>query len=330
MSRVDRLVSSGEPVSPDDYRGRADVVRLRAFTVGFVNIMPDAGFEASEQSFLKLIEAAGMTIDVRRYTLPGVRRSADMDRRVKSVYRTIDQLKSDPPDAMIITGTEPLEAHLGDEAYWEPLADLIRWCSTATVSAFLSCLAAHAAILLFDGVERRPLPRKLSGVFDHDVVEQHALVDGLPDVVSVPHSRLNDVPADELRRRQYSILLDSPSAGWSLGATVQGRCLFVLNQGHPEYAPTSLLKEYRRDMRRYLDGATCRPPDIPDGYLTGAVLEHLRAYHSAVVHGGRPEPIFPNDAVDGASVARWRPAAERLFANWLAEARRRAVAAEWC
>ena len=86
-----------------------------------------------------------------------------MDCRVKSVtYRPIDQLWGDPPDALILTGTEPLEVDLRAEGYWEPLAELIRWCSTATVSAFLSCLAAHAAILLFDGIERRPLPHKLS------------------------------------------------------------------------------------------------------------------------------------------------------------------------
>ena len=128
----------------------------------------------------------------------------------------------------------------------------------------------------------------------------------------------------------YSILLESPTAGWSLGATVQGRCLFVLNQGHPEYAASSLLKEYRRDARRFLDSVAPCPPDVPDGYLAGVALEHLQAHRDALIAAGKPEPTFPYDEVAGGLVARWRPAAEQLFANWLAEVRRRAVAARWC
>ena len=202
-------------------RRRVDVAHL---SVGFVNIMPDGAFDTTERQFFALMEAgaAGTTIHVRRYTLPGVRRSPDMERQVGSRYLPVDELWMDPPDALILTGTEPCEAHLQAEPYWESLADLIRWASCATVSTMLSCLAAHAAILLFDGVERERLPRKVSGVFDHTVVASHALVEGLGDLVAVPHSRVNHVAADGLAERGYSILLESAVAGWSLAADRAG------------------------------------------------------------------------------------------------------------
>ena len=331
MSQVDRLTSPPAPIHDDGRRRRTNAVRIHGLTISFVNIMPDGGFDAAERSFLELIEAGAgtRTVRVRRYTLPGVRRSADMDRRVKSAYRPIGQLWSDPPDAVILTGTEPLQADLRAESYWEPLAALLTWCATNTVSTLLSCLAAHAAILMFNGIERRPLPKKLSGVFDHKVVMRHPLVQGLGEVVPVPHSRFNDVPADELRGHGYSVLLESATAGWSLSTTARERCLFVLNQGHPEYVPTSLLKEYRRDVRRFLDGAVGVPPDIPEGYLAGSALEQLRAHRSALIDTRTPEPRFPYNEGAAGVVANWRPAAERLFANWLGEVERR-VATRWC
>jgi homoserine O-succinyltransferase/O-acetyltransferase len=330
MSWVDELTFPADPVCLDGRR-QADAVRIRDLTISFVNIMPDAAFDTAERSFLKLIEAGAgrTTVRVRRYTLPGVRRSAEMDRRVKSAYRPIGELWRDPPDAVILTGTEPLEADLRAESYWEPLAALLTWCATNTVSTLLSCLAAHAAILLFDGIERRPLPTKLSGVFDHGVVQGHPLVQGLGGVVPLPHSRLNDVPADEIEQRGYSVLLESVTAGWSLSAVVRDRCLFVLNQGHPEYAPTSLLKEYRRDVRRFLDGIAAGPPDIPEGYFTGSALEQMRAHRAALIDAATPEPRFPYNEGAAGVVASWRPVAERLFANWLGEVERR-VATRWC
>ena len=96
MSRVDRLASPRDPHSRNGVRPRPDVIRLRALTIGFVNIMPDAGFEAAEQSFLKLIEAgaAGMTVRVRRYTLPG---ACDAARRPHGLPREVGHLPAHRP-----------------------------------------------------------------------------------------------------------------------------------------------------------------------------------------------------------------------------------------
>jgi hypothetical protein len=49
----------------------------------------------------------------------------------------------------------------------------------------------------------------------------------------------------------YDILTRSPDMGVDMFAKRQ-RSLFVLLQGHPEYDPTTLLREYRRDVGRFL------------------------------------------------------------------------------
>jgi len=61
---------------------------------------------------------------------------------------------------------------------------------------------------------------------------------GLPEVVQVPHSRVNDVPEAALVEAGYRIVIGSGSAGagWAVAARECGGGLFVLCHGHPEYA----------------------------------------------------------------------------------------------
>ena len=120
----------------------------------------------------------------------------------------------------------------------------------------------------------------------------HPLAAGLPDLVPVPHSRVNDVPESALIEAGYRIVIGTgPSeAGWAVAARNHGDGLFVLCQGHPEYGTLSLLREYRRDVRRYLFGRGAVPyPRLPEGYLSAestATLEGVRAARDPIA--GRP------------------------------------------
>ena len=66
-----------------------------------------------------------------------------------------------------------------------------------------------------------------------------------------PHSRWNEVRADALTSCGYEILTQSAEAGVDLFVKKK-RSLFVHFQGHPEYGARTLLKEYRRDIKRFL------------------------------------------------------------------------------
>jgi homoserine O-succinyltransferase len=285
--------------------------------IAFVNIMPDGAFETTERQFLGLLAAgsAGVDVRVRRFTLPGIPRGDNVAAYLRTAYRPVEQLWEEPCDALILTGTEPVQRSLPDEPYWASMVEVIEWAATTTRVAMLSCLAAHAAVLAFDGLERRPLPAKYSGVFDHDTGDQHPLTAGLLGPVTVPHSRLNDLPAADLRAAGYRVLLESPVVGWSLAAVQRGRCLFALNQGHPEYAAASLLKEYRRDVRRYVDGVRPTWPGIPEGYVGEDGYRLLVEHRAAVESGARP--AFPFAEVAAGIADTWRAPAERLLANWL-------------
>src|SRR5581483_1986743 len=124
----------------------------------------------------------------------------------------------------------------------------------------------------------------------------------------------------------YRIVVGSGSAGWSVAAREQGDGLFVLCQGHPEYGTLSLLREYRRDVRRFLFGRGALPyPRLPEGYLGEEAVETLtefeRRAHAPEADPRELWPTFPFDEVAATVENTWASASATMYANWLQLAR---------
>jgi homoserine O-succinyltransferase len=99
----------------------------------------------------------------------------------------------------------------------------------------------------------------------------------------------------------------------------QGRSLFVFLQGHPEYDALSLLGEYRRDFARFLRGEREVCPNLPHGYFDATAMELLTGLRTRALADRREELLaeLPVVALEQGLRAGWRPAAERLYGNWL-------------
>jgi homoserine O-succinyltransferase len=285
-------------------------------TVALVNNMPDSAFLDTEQQFRAALSASPdvSPVTLELYTITELPREEPVATHIRESYGGLSELWPRTPDAVVITGTEPVQTQLAYEPYWPYLARLLEWASTSVPSVLLSCLAAHASVLLFDGIERIPRPQKCSGVFPGTIADPaDPLVAGLPPVVPVPHSRVNDVPAAELVAAGYRIVIGDVGgeAGWSVAARTCGSSEFVLCQGHPEYATHSLLREYRRDVRRSLFGA--------------AGLDTLRRFQErATAPAADPRAqfaAFPYDELAAGIQNTWTPWARTLYANWLAQVR---------
>ena len=169
-------------------------------------------------------------------------------------------------DGLIVTGAEPNAATLSEEPFWQDLAGIIDWAEANTRSTIWSCLAAHAAVLHLDGIERHRLNAKCSGVFDCTKTGDHWLTENVASPLKVSHSRLNAVRNGDLTARGYQVLTESPEAGVDMFAK-QFRSRFIFFQGHPEYDTLSLQREYLRDITRFIAGERDTYPAIPSGYF---------------------------------------------------------------
>jgi homoserine O-succinyltransferase len=313
-------MADGSLLLAADHRPAAVVTRPR-IDIALVNNMPDAAVQATERQFAGLIaEAARDDFDVQLslYTLPETPRGEQARAAMQERYAGAEALMAAGTDALIVTGAEPLAADLRDEPYWDALTGLVDWARTNTVSAVWSCLAAHAAVLHMDGIERQRLPVKCSGVFTFERGADEGLTAGLPGLVRMPHSRKNGLAAADLEAKGYRILTRSPRAGVDI-FTRRGQSLFVFLQGHPEYDADSLMREYCRDVGRYLRGLQGEYPQSPFGYFDGETERSFRAL-AVRARGGR-DPRLVSWASEIAAAAKparpWRAHAVTLFRNWL-------------
>jgi homoserine O-succinyltransferase len=264
-----------------------------------------------------LAAAHGIAFQWKLFYVPEVPRGETGRFHLDQYYENIDALWACRLDGLIVTGTEPRTAALADEPYWPTLTKLVDWAEDRTTSTIWSCLAAHAAVLHLDGIQRRALHEKLSGVFDCSKAESHAILAHGPSRWCVPHSRYNELPEEVLVAKGYCILSRSPEAGADIFAKHR-KSLFIFLQGHPEYDAAALLREYRRDTVRFLAGKRVSYPQMPCGYFDNVTSVALAAYQEQVLRGPNadPAPCFPTVPEERLR-HRWRGLAIQLYANWL-------------
>ena len=289
--------------------------------IALINNMPDTALEDTELQFFDLLDAASddLPVFLKLYSLTGVPRSDRGMRHLNSYYSGIDTLWNSECDAVIMTGTEPRQPNLRQEPYWSTLANVLEWAERNTVSTVLSCLAAHAGVLHSDGIERRPLGDKQFGVFDFAKANDHALTGRTGQTVRFPHSRWNEVQAGALTSCGYTVLTQSDEAGVDCFVKMKKKSLFVHFQGHPEYGERTLLKEYRRDIRRFLRGERETYPAMPRGYFSEEGTRQLCAFREAALADPNEERmvVFPENAVVNALQNRLRSSAGCIYGNWL-------------
>jgi homoserine O-succinyltransferase len=287
-------------------------------TIALVNNMPDSALKATERQFMRLVQSAAGKTRVRFhcFALPTVARSKQAKDHIEKDYVDIAELHRLHIDGLIVTGAEPLAATLPEEPYWREFTDLIDWARTNTRSAIWSCLAAHAALLHLDGIERKRLPQKWSGVYDCARTANDWLTNDLPPSIKVSHSRLNEVRESDLMERGYQILTRSEQAGVDIFAR-EFESRFIFFQGHPEYDALSLQREYMRDIARFLAGLQKDYPAIPASYFdseTEAVLadfeQRARAHRKVEMAAELPGLTLRQGVPAGG-------AATTIFHNWL-------------
>jgi homoserine O-succinyltransferase/O-acetyltransferase len=294
--------------------------RLEGLKLGIVNNMPDAALLSTARQFLDVIETAApeLRVYISLYTLAGVQRSETGRRHLtENSYQDFAQLTASGLDAVIVTGTEPKQAYLKDEPFWNSLTNLFDWLDREGPPAAFSCLASHAAVLHFDGIERRPLKDKCFGLFEHSTCGHDDLTVALPASFRVAHSRWNEVPAEALGECGYRILTESHDAGVELFVKERrNRMLFF--QGHPEYDTQTLGREYVRDVRRYLTGEREAYPNVPRFYFNATEKELLDRFRARALDA-RNATLMDQFPVLANRIAPGRTVAGAVFGAWLRE-----------
>lgn len=263
---------------------RAKTQEIRPLKVLILNLMPKK--IETENQFLRLLSNSPLQIDIQLLRIDSRESKNTPAEHLNNFYCDFEDIQNENFDGLIVTGAPLGLVDFCDVAYWPQIERVIDWAKNHVTSTLFVCWAVQAALNILYGIPKITREVKLSGVYPHQTLQQHALLTrGFDESFLVPHSRYADFPTEVIRQyTDLDILAESEQAGAYLFASRDKRLAFVT--GHPEYDTMTLAGEYCRDNEAGLD------PAVPLNY-------------------------FPDDNPALTPKATWRSHGHLLFSNWL-------------
>lgn len=268
-------------VMPNEVALKQDI---RPLKILILNLMPTK--IETETQLLRLLGNSPLQVDIELLQMASHTSKNTSPHHLTTFYKTFSQVKNESFDGMIITGAPVEQLDFEDVDYWDELCEIMRWSRRSVYSTFHICWGAQAGLYYHYGIKKHLLPKKLSGIYTHKVLNpHHQLMRGFDDTFKIPHSRFTGLCEDEVRKcLGLEILAVSKEAGVSIICSRNGRQVFVT--GHAEYDCNTLANEYFRDKSKGIN------PDLPVNY-------------------------FPDNDASKTPPMVWRSYANLLYTNWL-------------
>lgn len=295
---------------------------IRELHIGFLNMMPDAAFRITELQFMRLVGSCNQIAQffVHPFTIRGLPRNAQTQEYIERFYDSFEKIQKDGLDALIITGANVANPTLEEEAFWKPLQEVITWATVNVTSVLCSCLATHAIVKHLYNVDRQLLPRKRWGVYSHRVISrEHPLLIDINTRFDVPHSRYNGISRAQFEAAGCSVLVDIPGGDVHMAVSFD-QLRIVYLQGHPEYDYNSLLKEYKREVLRFISGERPDYPPHPEHYFSeeaARIVDEFQGRVQRALEKGKTVPSFPEKEIEPHLDNTWGDTGKALFNNWL-------------
>lgn len=263
---------------------RAISQNIRPLEIIVLNLMPIK--QDTELQLLRGLSNTPLQIDVTFLQMSSHVSKNTSASHIKKFYKTFEEIKNNNYDGMIITGAPVEKLEFEEVNYWDELITVMEWSKKHVTSTIHICWGAQAGLYYHYGIKKELLPKKLSGVYKHRVMNRkEPLVRGFDDVFMAPHSRYTQASRQQiLDNPRLKVLADSDEAGIYIVLGDGGKEIFVM--GHPEYDRLTLDQEYKRDIDKGIE------PDLPVNY-------------------------YPDDDCNRKPLLSWRSHANNLYTNWL-------------
>lgn len=263
---------------------RAERQDIRPLEIALVNLMPTK--IQTETQFVRLLSNTPIQINVEFIQTATYEAKNISESHMKNFYKSINEVKNKKFDGMIITGAPVELMAFEDVDYWSEMKDILDFSISNVTSTMYICWGAQAAMHHFYGLDKKELPAKMFGVFEHEKRDDKCmLLNGFDDIFYVPHSRHTEITTHDIKGvEELIILAESKDAGVHIAVTDDYSKIFVM--GHSEYDPETLKNEYDRDISQ---GKTI---NVPQNY-------------------------YPCDDPTKQPFVKWRGHANLLFKNWI-------------
>jgi homoserine O-succinyltransferase len=283
LPAYDALIKERVFVMTEDRAGHQDI---RPLKVAIVNLMPTT--VDTEIQLLRLLGSSPLQIDITFLNMGSHESKNAPPGHLEKFYVSAEEIVALKLrfDGLIITGAPVEILSFEDVDYWGELASVIDYSEKNIFSTMHICWGAQAGLYRRYGIPKKPLEKKLFGIFPHGVNEQYAaLFRGFDDEFLAPQSRHTASDRDAIAAEpRLTIQSETAETGIFIVTARRGREVYV--SGHLEYDPLTLDREYKRDLAKGL------PIEIPKNY-------------------------YPANDPSKQPIVRWRAHAHLFFNNWL-------------
>ena len=257
---------------------------IRPMRVILLNLMPKK--RDTEVQFARLLGNSPLQIELTLMTTASYQPKNEETAYLNEFYYTLDEIKDNFYDALIITGAPVETLPFEEVAYWKELVEIIDWSNNHVFQRIGVCWGAQAILYHQYNIPKHKLDDKIFGIFSHQINQAKLrLMQGFTDIFPMPVSRHTETKEFDIKKfSQFDILASSKNAGIGMMINNNNDDFFIFN--HLEYDFNTLHKEYERDLNS-----------------NQKIL--------------MPENYYPNNDVKKTPTNIWRPFAFLLFANWL-------------
>ena len=259
---------------------------IRPLKFLLLNLMPQK--LQTEVQFARILGSTPLQIELTLMTTETYSPKNTKRDHLIEFYKTLDEIKNNFYDVLIITGA-PIETIPFEKVkYWEELKAIIAWSSTNVFRKIGICWGAQALLKELHNIEKYSIKNKLFGVYDHNLnqTKKYRLMQGFIDRFPMPVSRFTENKRNDIIDAELEILAYSSESGVGMVRCPNTKDLFILN--HLEYDAKTLKDEFLRDK-------------LENSEIT------------------LPENYFPNNDINLEPINRWRPYAFLLFSNFINE-----------
>ena len=164
---------------------RAAVQDIRPLKIAILNLMPTK--IETETQLLRLLGNTPLQVDVELlHTASHISRHTSSS-HLHTFYKTFDEVKDQKFDGLIITGAPVEQMPFEEVDYWPEMCQIMEWSRENVYSVLHICWGAQAGLYYHYGIPKYPLPEKLSGIYNHTVLNPyHPLMRGFDDNYFAP------------------------------------------------------------------------------------------------------------------------------------------------
>ena len=257
---------------------------IRPMKVILLNLMPKK--RDTEVQFARLLGNSPLQIELTLMTTASYKPKNEETAYLDEFYYTLNDVKNNFYDALIITGAPVETLPFLDVIYWNELIKIIDWSDKHVFQRIGICWGAQALLYHQYKIEKYSLEDKIFGIFAHKInPAKLRLMQGFTDNFPMPVSRHTETKIEDINNYpEFDILAQSNQAGIGMMINNKNDDFFIFN--HLEYDFNTLHNEYKRDL---------------------AAKSNIKM----------PENYYPNNDINKTPKNTWRPFAFLLFANWL-------------